>query len=70
MGKSWEMLGECFREAWGGLWRLVLSTLGLSGEAWEAWGMLGNASGRLGNASGRLMMYLRPPPFRVYICMA
>ena len=32
----------------GGLGRLVIYTLGLSGEAWEAWGMLGNASGRLG----------------------
>ena len=48
------MLGECFGEAWGGLGRLVLSTLGLSGEAWEAWGGLGNAWECFGEAWGGL----------------
>ena len=48
------MLGECFQEAWGGLGSFVLCTLGLSGQAWEAWGMLGNASGKLGEAWGGL----------------
>ena len=31
-----ECLGECFGGDWGDLGRLVLSMLGLSGEAWEA----------------------------------
>ena len=48
------MLGECFGEAWGGLGRLVLSTLGLSGEAWEAWGGLGRLGECLGTLRGGL----------------
>ena len=49
------MLGNAYvGEAWGGLGRLVLSTLGLSGEAWEAWGGLGNAWECFGEAWGGL----------------
>ena len=59
-GKAWGMLGECFQEAWGGLFYPRSASLGkLAWEAssihtrlGEAWGMLGDASGRLGAGLG------------------
>ena len=48
------MLGECFGEAWGGLFFPRSASLGKLGKLGEAWGMLGNASGRLGEAWGML----------------
>ena len=51
---------ECFGEAWGGLFYPRSANVHthicmyISGEAWEAWGGLGNALGRLRGGLGRL----------------
>ena len=52
LGEAWGRLGEGLGP--GGLGRLVLSTVGLSGEAWEAWGGLENAWECFGEAWGGL----------------